>query len=146
MSVREPLFHGPPLLRGHFLYLELDVVTDELVALHELPLVAPVLRDHREGVVDGGAEDADQGLDAGVRVDVGQVGLHDVTGSKSGGGREVLQPHDGTRGTGSSRDMAVPPLRTAWTTRVPLLNHLQPILEHTCSLVLLSPSYALYAI
>ena len=44
-----------PILQDHFLYLEFDVVTDELVALHELPLVAPVLCDHREGVVDGGA-------------------------------------------------------------------------------------------
>lgn len=63
------------------LYLEFDVVTDELISLHELPLVAAVLGDHGEGVMDRGAQDAHQGLDPRVRVHVRQVGLHDVTGS-----------------------------------------------------------------
>lgn len=31
-------------------------------------------------MVDSGAEDTDQGLDSSMRVHVGQVGLHDVTG------------------------------------------------------------------
>lgn len=74
---------------GHFLYLELDVVAYELVALHELLLVAPVLRDHWEGMVDRSAQDAHQRLDASVRVDVRQVGLHDVTGSQPAEGEAV---------------------------------------------------------
>ena len=44
-----------PLGPFFFFYLELNVVADELIALHELLLVAPVLRDHWEGVVDSGA-------------------------------------------------------------------------------------------
>lgn len=65
----------------------MDVVADQNVSLHKVLLVLPVLSDHREGVVDGGAQDADQGLDPGVRVDVGQVGLHDVTGRQPGATR-----------------------------------------------------------
>lgn len=89
-----PLVSHPPFLSCRFLYLELDIVADELVALHELLLVAAVLCDHREGVVDCGAQDAHQRLDAGVRVDVGQVGLHDVAGSQPGEGGQVIQPRD----------------------------------------------------
>lgn len=92
---------SPP---GLFSYLEFDVVTDELVALHELLLVAPVLGDHWESVVDGGAQDADQGLDAGVWVDVGQVGLHDVTGSQSGEGGKPSSLTPEPRAPGTARD------------------------------------------
>lgn len=60
--------------------LEADVVADQDVALHEVPLILSVLSDHGEGIVDGGAQDADQGLDPGVGVHIGQVWLHDVTG------------------------------------------------------------------
>lgn len=77
---------------GHFLYLELDVVAYELVALHELLLVAPVLCDHGEGMVDRSAQDAHQRLDTRVRVHIRQVGLHDVAGS---------QPAEGEAGTAS---------------------------------------------
>lgn len=63
-------------------YLEADVVADEDVPLHEVPLVLTVFSDHREGVVHGGAQDADERLDSGVRIHVGQVGFHDVTGSQ----------------------------------------------------------------
>lgn len=35
-------------------------------------------------MMDSRAQNADQGLDAGVGVDVGQVWLHDVTGSQPG--------------------------------------------------------------
>lgn len=58
----------------------MDVVADQDVSLHEVPLVRPVLRHHGEGVVGRGAQDAHQGLNARVRVHVRQVGLHDVTG------------------------------------------------------------------
>jgi len=64
-------------------YLEFDVVTYQLISLHELPLVAPVLSHYREGVMDSCAQDANKGLDPGVRVDIGQVGFHDVAGSQS---------------------------------------------------------------
>lgn len=77
-------------------YLEADVVADQDVPLHEVPLVLPVLSDHGEGVVDGGAQDADQRLDPGVGVHIGEVGLHDVTGSqpwKDEGNIESMNTH-----------------------------------------------------
>lgn len=58
--------------------LESYVVADENVPLHELLLVAPVLCHHREGVVHRGPQNTDQRLDAGVRVHIRQVWLHDV--------------------------------------------------------------------
>lgn len=83
-------------------YLEADVVADEDVALHELPFVVPVLGDHGEGMVDGGAQDAHQGLDARVGVHVRQVGLHDVTGRQSGGQtRDTHVPGLGSVNSGS---------------------------------------------
>jgi len=62
-------------------YLEFDVVADQLISLHELPLVAPVLSHNREGMMNSCAQDANEGLDPGVGVDIGQVGFHDVAGS-----------------------------------------------------------------
>lgn len=62
-------------------FLEFDVVADQLISLHELPLVAPVLSHNREGMMNSCAQDANEGLDPGVGVDIGQVGFHDVAGS-----------------------------------------------------------------
>lgn len=62
--------------------LEPDVVADQDVSLHEVPLVLTVFSDHGEGVIDGGPQDADQRLDSGVRVHVGEVGLHDIAGGQ----------------------------------------------------------------
>ena len=64
--------------------LKADVVADQDVALHEVPLVVPVLCHHREGVVDSGAQDADQRLDPCVGVHIGQVGLHDIISCQPG--------------------------------------------------------------
>lgn len=68
-------------MRWHRIYLEVDVIADQDVSLHEFPFILPVFSDHREGVVNGGAQYADKRLDSGVWVDVGQVRLHDITGS-----------------------------------------------------------------
>ena len=65
-------------------YLAAQVVADVDVALHELVLVVPVHGNRGESVVDGGAQDAHQGLDARVGVHVRRVGFHDVTGCQSG--------------------------------------------------------------
>lgn len=62
-------------------YLEFDVVTYQLISLHELPLIAPVLSHDREGMMNRCAQDANKGLNTGVGVDISQVGFHDVTGS-----------------------------------------------------------------
>ena len=60
--------------------LEVYVVADQDVSLHEVPLIGPVLCHHREGVVGCGAQDAHQRLDTCVRIHICQVGLHDITG------------------------------------------------------------------
>lgn len=39
--------------------LEVDIVADQDVSLHEVLLVLSVFSDHREGVVHSGAQDAD---------------------------------------------------------------------------------------
>lgn len=54
------------------------VVADQDVSLHEILLVLPVFSDHRECVIDGGAQNADKRLDSGVGIHVGKVGLHDI--------------------------------------------------------------------
>lgn len=58
----------------------MDVIADQDVSLHEFPFILPVFSDHREGMVNSGAQYADKRLDPGVRVDVGQVRVHDITG------------------------------------------------------------------
>lgn len=78
-----------PLVVKAASYLEADVVADQDVSLHELPLIVAVLGYHGEGMVDGGAQDADQRLDTGMGVHVGQVGLHDITGCQSGYSQQV---------------------------------------------------------
>lgn len=117
MSVRPDgpsslVFPLGPFFFFSFFYLELNVVADELVALHELLLVAPVLRDHWEGVVDGGAQDAHQRLDARVWVDVRQVGLHDVTGSQPAQDKAITASkrhrHQGQAGLGSAASPSPP--------------------------------------
>lgn len=65
-------------------YLIVDVIANQNVSLHEVSFVLPVFSDHGEGVVDGGAQDADKRLNPSVGIDVGQVGLHDVTGCQPG--------------------------------------------------------------
>lgn len=67
-------------VKSHWLYLEADIVADQDVSLHEVPFVLPVFSDHREGVINSSSQDADQRLDPGVGVHIGQVWLHDVTG------------------------------------------------------------------
>lgn len=37
----------------------MDVVANQDVSLHEVPFILPVFSDHREGMVDSGAQDAD---------------------------------------------------------------------------------------
>lgn len=62
----------------------MDVVADQDVSLHEVTFILSVFSDHREGVEHCGAQDADQRLDPGVGVHIGQVRFHDVTGCQSG--------------------------------------------------------------
>lgn len=70
------------MLKRNRKYLEVDVVTDEDVAFHEVLLVRAIFRDHREGMINGGAQDADKRLDPGMGIHVSEVGLHYVTSSQ----------------------------------------------------------------
>lgn len=40
-------------------YLEVDIVADQDVSLHEILFILPVFSDYGEGVIDSGAQDAD---------------------------------------------------------------------------------------
>lgn len=58
----------------------MDVVADQDVSFHEVPFILPVFSDHRKGMIHSGSQNANKRLDTGVGVDIGQVGLHNITG------------------------------------------------------------------